>query len=67
MLPQVVEDALQRHLAKVQLLHEEDHTASYGAVYLPYALARKYSNAETTCANSGDTILISLFTPYQRR
>ena len=47
MLPHTVEEALQRHLAKVQLLHEEDLATGYGAVYLPYALARKYPNAET--------------------
>ena len=45
MLPQAVEEPLQRHLAKVQLLHEEDMAEGYGEVYLPYALARKYPRA----------------------
>ena len=31
---------LQRHLIKVQALHEEDVAEGYGDVYLPYALAR---------------------------
>ena len=47
-LPQAVEATLQRHLAKVKLLHEEDLVEGYGEVYLPYALARKYPHAETS-------------------
>jgi integron integrase len=45
MLPQSLEKPLQRHLAKVQLLHEEDLAEGFGEVYLPYALDRKYPNA----------------------
>ena len=45
MLPKSLEEPLQRHLAKVQLLHEEDLAEGFGEVYLPYALARKYPNA----------------------
>jgi len=41
MLPQSVEAALQRHLTKVKVLHEEDLLEGYGEVYLPYAFARK--------------------------
>jgi integron integrase len=41
MLPQVLVAPLQRHLTRVKLLHEDDLTAGYGEVYLPYALARK--------------------------
>jgi integrase len=37
---------LQSHLEKVRRLHEEDLAEGLGAVYLPYALARKYPNAE---------------------
>ena len=33
---------LERHLARVRLLHDQDLAAGYGVVYLPYALARKY-------------------------
>ena len=37
---------LQNHLAKVKLIHKKDLAEGYGAVYLPYALAKKYPNAE---------------------
>jgi site-specific recombinase XerD len=40
-LPQMLQMPLQRHLAKVQLLHEEDLQEGYGDVYLPYAFERK--------------------------
>jgi integron integrase len=45
MLPRSLEESLQRHLAKVKLLHEEDLAAGYGDVYLPYAFARKDRHA----------------------
>lgn len=45
MLPKSLEEPLQRHLAKVQLLHAEDLAEGFGEVYLPYALDRKYPNA----------------------
>jgi integron integrase len=45
MLPCSLVEPLQRHLAKVKLLHEEDLLAGYGEVYLPYAFARKDANA----------------------
>jgi integron integrase len=45
MLPQGLEEPLQRHLAKVKLLHEEDLLAGFGEVYLPYAFARKAPGA----------------------
>lgn len=41
MLPQSLQKPLQHHLAKVQLLHEEDLQEGYGDVYLPYAFERK--------------------------
>ncbi len=37
---------LQDHLRIVRRAHEEDLAQGYGAVYLPYALERKYPNAE---------------------
>ena len=37
----MLQEPLQRHLAKVQLLHEEDLQEGYGDVYLPYAFERK--------------------------
>ena len=45
LLPQTLVAPLQRHLIKVQALHEEDVAEGYGDVYLPYALARTYPNA----------------------
>jgi integron integrase len=47
-LPQSLEEALQRQLAKTKLLYEEDLAADYGEVYLPYALARKDPHAGTS-------------------
>ncbi len=35
----------QEHLQQVKALHERDLANGYGAVYLPYALERKYPNA----------------------
>ena len=36
---------LQSHLTRVKAIHEKDMAEGYGAVYLPYALERKYPNA----------------------
>jgi len=44
-LPDVLVVPLQRHLESVRNLHEKDPRDGFGAVYLPYALARKYPNA----------------------
>ena len=45
LLPQTLVAPLQRHLIKVQALHEEDVAEGYGDAYLPYALARTSPNA----------------------
>ena len=45
-LPDSLIDPLRNHLARVKELHEQDLSAGYGQVYLPYALARKYPNAD---------------------
>ncbi len=45
MLPEIISGGLQRHLLKVNSVHEMDLKAGFGAVYLPYALERKYKNA----------------------
>jgi len=45
MLPDRLKAELQMHLARVRALHEEDLAAGSGTVYLPYALERKYPNA----------------------
>jgi integrase len=45
MLPQNVQASLQRRLQEVKKLHRQDLQAGAGHVYLPYALERKYPNA----------------------
>ncbi|QFY44017.1 integron integrase [Candidatus Methylospira mobilis] len=45
MLPATLCDALKTHLAKVHRLHDDDIRQGYGTVYLPFALARKYTGA----------------------
>jgi len=45
-LPQSLNEELLRHLARVKLLHEEDCAKGYGEARLPYALQRKYPNAD---------------------
>ena len=45
MLPALLAEDLDRHLARVRALHERDLRGGYGRVYLPYALERKYRNA----------------------
>jgi len=45
-LPTNVVALLRNHLERVKVLHEQDLASGYGAVYLPYALDRKYPNAE---------------------
>lgn len=46
MLPAILYSPLEQHLEKVRLIHEQDLRAGRGRVYLPFALARKYPNAE---------------------
>ncbi len=45
MLPMSLVVSLQTHLVKVRELHENDLAQNFGAVYMPYALERKYPNA----------------------
>ncbi len=45
-LPASLVEPLQEHLSRVGMLHQCDLENGYGAVYLPYALAYKYPNAE---------------------
>lgn len=45
MLPDVLLEPLQTHLADVKILHEQDLREGFGNVYLPFALERKYPNA----------------------
>jgi integron integrase len=45
MLPNSLVGPLQRHLARIKLLHEQELADGHGRVHLPYALERKYPNA----------------------
>lgn len=45
-LPGSLLEPLEAHLARVKALHDKDLAEGFGHVYLPYALARKYPNAE---------------------
>jgi integron integrase len=45
MLPESLRRPLEHHLKKVKLLHDEEIEAGFGEVHLPYALARKYTQA----------------------
>lgn len=44
--PETMEPLLYNHLERVRIIHAQDLAEGYGSVYLPYALARKYPNAE---------------------
>jgi integron integrase len=44
-LPKPVIYPLEQHLSRVKSIHEMDIREGYGRVYLPFALARKYPNA----------------------
>jgi len=45
MLPNSVQIPLKEHLQQVKRIHQQDLNLGYGAVTLPFALARKYPNA----------------------
>jgi len=47
MLPLTLKNPLSQRMAVVHQLHTEDLKRGYGAIYLPYALERKYKNAAT--------------------
>jgi integron integrase len=44
-LPNTLRQPLEQHLQKVDTLHQKDLGGGHGDVYLPYALERKYPNA----------------------
>jgi integron integrase len=44
-LPDSLIEPLQKHLRRVEMLHQKDLDDGYGAVYLPDALEQKYPNA----------------------
>ena len=45
MLPRAADAPLRRHLRRVRLIHDDDLREGVGAVYLPFALARKFPGA----------------------
>lgn len=45
LLPRSLVEPFQREIERARLLHAQDLSAGFGRVYLPYALARKYQNA----------------------
>jgi len=54
MLPDSLIALLQEHLQRVKQLHEQDLAQGWGAVYLPYALDRKYPNASREWREAGN-------------
>ena len=46
MLPNSLAEELKFHLEIVKRLHQQDLGKGYGSVYLPFALERKYKNAD---------------------
>ncbi len=49
-LPEDIKNPLLRHLIFIRQIHENDLSKGFGRVYLPYALAKKYKNADTEFA-----------------
>ncbi len=49
-LPEQVRDGLRAHLQRVRELHRQDLARGAGKVYLPFALHRKYPNADRSWA-----------------
>ncbi|MBN2357684.1 hypothetical protein JXO59_16345 [candidate division KSB1 bacterium] len=47
-MPKKLVNTLQAHLIKVKNLHEQDLSAGFGQVNLPFALERKYPDLDTT-------------------
>ena len=45
LFPDSIQQPLQEHLEWVKQVHERDLKEGFGEVYLPYALERKYPNA----------------------
>ena len=45
LLPLTLVESLKTHLEKVKMIHDEDVAKGFGEVYLPEAMARKYSKA----------------------
>jgi integron integrase len=46
LLPESLREPLKNHLKKVKFTHTEDLRRGFGSVWLPFALAKKYPNAD---------------------
>src|SRR6185503_19161705 len=46
LLPEKLKVDLQKQLERARVFHEQDVEEGFGRVHLPYALARKYPNAD---------------------
>ena len=46
-LPDDIKDSLRKHLIFIKQMHENDLSKGFGRVFLPYALSKKYKNADT--------------------
>jgi integron integrase len=46
MLPEALRGELRRQVERARVFHEQDVAEGFGRVHLPYALARKYPNAD---------------------
>ncbi len=64
-LPESLIEDLQAHLQVVKRLHREDLNRGYGSVYLPYALERKYPNADRQWLGSSNRL--PCYPPFQNR
>jgi integron integrase len=49
-LPDDIKDPLRKHLVFIKQMHDNDLSKGFGRVYLPYALSKKYKNADTEFA-----------------
>lgn len=66
MLPDALMEPLQIHLARVRQLHIEDLEKGHGTVYLPFALERKYPNANREWREAGSTSSLPAVCPPTR-
>jgi len=55
---------MQLHLKHVKIIHEKDLADGFGSVYLPYALERKYPNANKDWREAGNMFFLPR--PFQR-
>lgn len=59
-LPESLKAHLKEHLKRVKMTHDNDLANGYGRVYLPFALERKYLNANREMKNLQNTTIHSV-------